>query len=429
MAMDPLTFLPRNKLLKGLTAEQIRRVAGMVVPVTFAASSMIIRQAETPDCVYLIAEGRLQVRRGLPGAEENAIAELEAGDFFGEMAVIVGAAQHRSGVMALTDVTALALKAADFASLLSEYPEISRNVLTNIIIQLQGLNGRWLETLRAEKQQLEEKVRERTQALEEVGQRVKRELILAQNIQKNLLPERRKTYPGVTIATDYIPCDELGGDITGVFQIDETRLGIYGGDVCGHGIYAAMVMSYVKKLIETSVKRILLNRQYVVKPPGAVLTTINQSFINEISQGDPEIYLTLFLGVLDIRKLTLEYASAGIHCVPLVLHEGNASPLFSQSDFSIGHVPNHDYATSRHTFSRGDVFLFVSDGVIEAKRGGETFGMDRLRADAERIMREKKSLDADAVVESVRAFLGDEPPQDDMCLLTVDFCSTEEPAG
>jgi len=62
---------------------------------------------------------------------------------------------------------------------------------------------------------------------------------------------------------------------------------VYGGDVCGHGVYAAMVMSYVKKLIETSVKRILLNRQYVVKPPGAVLTAINQSFINEISQGDP----------------------------------------------------------------------------------------------------------------------------------------------
>jgi serine phosphatase RsbU (regulator of sigma subunit) len=428
MAVDPLSYLPQNKLLQGLTAEQIRRVAGMVVPTTFSALSMIIRQAETPDSVYLIAEGRLQVRRGLPGEEESAIAELEAGDFCGEMAIIVGAPQHRSGVMALTDVTALALKAADFASLLSEYPEISRNVLTNIIIQLQGLNNRWLETLRVEKQLLEWKVRERTQALEEVGQRVKRELILAQNIQKNLLPEKRKSYPGVTIATDYIPCDELGGDITGVFQIDETRLGIYGGDVCGHGIYAAMVMSYVKKLIETSVKRILLNRQYVVKPPGAVLTTINQSFINEISQGDPEIYLTLFLGVLDIRKLTMDYASAGIHCVPFVLHDGSATPLFGQSDFSIGHVPNHDYATSHHSFTRGDVFLFVSDGVIEAKRGGETFGMDRLRADAVRIMKEKKCLDADAVVESVRAFLGDEPPQDDMCLLTIDFCASDEPA-
>ena len=138
--------------------------------------------------------------------------------------------------------------------------------------------------------------------------------------------------------------------------------------MCGHGIYAAMVMSYVKKLIETSVKRILLNRQYIVKPPGAVLTAINQSFISEISQGDPEIYLTLFLGVLDMRKLTFEYSSAGIHVPPVVISGGTATELFAQSDFPIGHVADHEYATPQHAFSPGDVFLFVSDGVIEAQR-------------------------------------------------------------
>jgi phosphoserine phosphatase RsbU/P len=429
MANDPLNPLAGNKLLQGLTDEQLRRVAGLVRRVTFPALATIIRQSEAPDAVYLIEAGRVQVLRSLPGAEESAIAELEAGEFCGEMALIVGAAQHRSSVAALTDVTAWALRAADFATLLSEYPGITRNLLTNIILQLQGLNNRWLEKLRVEKQVLEWKVRERTQELEQVGQRVRRELVLAQNIQKNLLPERRKSFPGVTIATEYIPCDELGGDITGVFQIDETRLGIYGGDVCGHGIYAAMVMSYVKKLIETSVKRILLKGQYVVKPPGAVLTTINQSFINEISQGDPEIYLTLFLGVLDMRKLTLEYASAGIHCPPMVLHAGEAKSLFTQSDFAIGHVPNHDYASFRHTFEPADVFLFVSDGVIEAKAGSETFGMDRLQRDALRIMKERSTLDIDSVVASVRSFLGEESPQDDMCLLTIEFTNPPGPGA
>ena len=268
---------------------------------------------------------------------------------------------------------------------------------------------------------LERKVRERTAALEEVGQRVRRELILAQNIQRNLLPEKRRVFPGITITTDYIPCEELGGDITGVFQIDETRLGVYGGDVCGHGVYAAMVMSYVKKLIETSVKRVLLNRQYIVKPPGAVLTTINQSFISEISMGDPEIYLTLFLGVLDMRKLTFEYASAGIHVPPVVLTKDGADELFHQSDFAIGHVSGHEYATSRRAFARGDVFLFVSDGVIEAQHGGSAFGMDRLKASALQAYRQTGSLDVDTVVGGVRSFLGGEPPQDDICLLTIAF--------
>jgi sigma-B regulation protein RsbU (phosphoserine phosphatase) len=419
--MDRLHALSQNKLFRDLTRDEVGRIADRVQQEAFPEGAEILRQSQPPDRIHLLVEGKVQVRRRLPDAEENVIAELAPGDFFGEMAVIIGAETHSSSIVATTPVTTFSIGAAPFIDLLTKYPAVMHNVLSTVILQLRGINNKWLETLRVEKQVLERKVSERTQELEEVGRRVSRELALAQNIQRNLLPEKRRTFPGIVIATDYIPCDELGGDITGVFQIDETRLGVYGGDVCGHGIYAAMVMSYVKKLIETSVKRILLNRQYVVKPPGAVLTAINQSFMAEISMGDPEIYLTLFLGVLDMRRLTFEYSSAGIHVPPLVISSGKAEKLFEQSDFPIGHMPDHEYATQRATLAPGDVFLFVSDGVIEARHGEEAFGMDRLKAEAERTVAREGCLDADCVLASVRGFLGDEPPQDDMCLLTISF--------
>jgi serine phosphatase RsbU (regulator of sigma subunit) len=423
-----LPSLMENKLLQGLTEKQVRQVAGLLKSEEFAAGTLIIRQSEPPQRVYLLVEGRVQVRRTQPGEDPGDIVDLGPGTFFGEMAVIVDATRHSASVVALTPVKALSLAARDFTLLLKDNPETIRNILSGIVHQLQDLNRRWLDTLRVEKKLLSWKVREHTRELEEMNQRVKRELALAQNIQRNLLPEKHKTYPGVTIATDYIPCEELGGDITGVFQIDEMRLGVYGGDVCGHGIYAAMVMSYVKKLIETSVKRILLNRQYVVKPPGAVLTTINQSFITEISQGDPEIYLTLFLGVLDIEKLTFEFSSAGTHVPPLILTGGVPSRLFEQSDFPIGHVAGHEYATSRHKFSSGDAFLFVSDGVIEARNGETMFGMERLMEEAARIQKDTGSVDAEALVGRVREFLGGQPPQDDMCLLSIVFGRAEDRA-
>ena len=428
MDADLRSLLTQNNLMKGLGVKQVQKIAGMLTVENFPPGASIMRQSEPPDRVYLIARGRVEVRGNLPGSEESGIAELGPGSFIGEMSAIMGAELHSATVAAVTPVTAFSLTNAQLIGLLDEFPSMNRNILSSLILQLQGLNNRWLETMRVEKQVLERKVRERTQELEEVGARVRRELALAQNIQRNLLPEKRRSYPGISICTDYIPCEELGGDITGVFQIDETRLGVYGGDVCGHGVYAAMVMSYVKKLIETSVKRILLNRQYVVKPPGAVLTAINQSFINEISQGDPEIYLTLFLGVLDIRRLTFEHSSAGIHVSPVVLSQGKATLLFEQSDFPIGHVRDHEYATLRGPFSAGDVFLFVSDGVVEAEHGGETFGMERLKSEALRVMRESGAMDVDAGVGSVRDFLGGEPPQDDMCLLTISFEQPGEPA-
>lgn len=423
-----LPILMENKLLQGLTDVQLRRVLALLKGEEFAAGTSIIRQSEPPQRVYLLVEGRVEVRRSLLGEAPGDIVELVPGSFFGEMAVIVDATRHSASVVALTPVKVLSLAARDFTLLLNEYPETIRNILSGTVLQLQGLNKRWLETLRIEKKLLAWKVREHTRELEEMNQRVQRELALAQTIQRNLLPEKRKSYPGISITTDYIPCEELGGDITGVFQIDEMRLGVYGGDVCGHGIYAAMVMSYVKKLIETSVKRILLNRQYIVKPPGAVLTTINQSFITEISQGDPEIYLTLFLGVLDMEKLTFEFSSAGTHVPPLVLTGGIPSVLFAQSDFPIGHVANHEYATSRHKFASGDAFLFVSDGVIEARNGETSFGMDRLMEEAARIQKDTGRVEADALVSRVREFLGGQPPQDDMCLLSIVFGRQEDRA-
>jgi serine phosphatase RsbU (regulator of sigma subunit) len=427
MHVDHGKFLAENKLLKGMTERQLTHVDAMLRAENFAPGDTIVREAEAPERVYLLAEGRAEVRRQGQDPEASGIAGLVAGDFFGEMAMIMGAAVHSSSVIAVTPVTTFSLNRADFTRILDDYPEATRNILSNVILQLQVLNGKWLETLRKEKEVLERKVRERTAELEAISERVQRELVLAQRIQRNLLPDKRKSFPGIVIATDYIPCEELGGDITGVFQVDETRLAVYGGDVCGHGVYAAMVMSYVKKLIETSVKRLLVKGQYVVKPPGAVLTSINQSFIAEINQGDPEIYLTLFLGVLDIRRLTFEFSSAGIHVPPVVFSAGEAAELFHQSDFPIGHIKDHEYETERRSFLSGDSFLFVSDGVIEARRGEKSFGMERLKSEALRIMQETGRLEIDGIMQSVRDFLGTEPPQDDICLLTMAFEAQQEP--
>ncbi len=77
---------------------------------------------------------------------------------------------------------------------------------------------------------------------------------------------------------------------------------------------------------------------------------------------------------------------------------------------------------------RGDSLLFVSDGVIEAQRGEYAFGMDRLKAEAVRLRQERGSVALDGVLAAVREFLGGEPPQDDMCLLTIDFLASDDPA-
>ncbi|HUI71066.1 MAG TPA: SpoIIE family protein phosphatase [Spirochaetia bacterium] len=397
----------------------------MLVPLlreeVFSEGEVIVRQSLPPERVYLLLEGRATVRKRMVDSDEIDLAELTAGDFFGELGVIRGAGEHSASVVATSQVKTYSFSKEDFTQLLVDYPMIARNILSNIVLQLQEMNQRFISTVRAEKQRLEREVRERTRELETVGERLHKELSLAQTIQRNLLPDKTKTFRGVTVSTDYVPCEELGGDITGVFAVDESHLAVYGGDVCGHGIYAALVMSYVKKLIETSVKRMLISGRSVIKPPGAVLTTINHSFISEISQGDPEIYLTLFLGVLDLRDLGFEYSSAGTHVSPLIVSAQQAVELFDSSDYAVGHVRNHEYQTHKYKFSPGESFLFLSDGVVEAAREDGTFGMSRVKEEVLRSTSAGGALSVDGIVASVRSFLGTAPPQDDMCLLAMSF--------
>ena len=76
----------------------------------FAGGASIIRQSEPPQRVYLLVEGRVQVRRSLPGEAPGDIVELGPGSFFGEMAVIIDATRHSASVVALTPVTALSTR-------------------------------------------------------------------------------------------------------------------------------------------------------------------------------------------------------------------------------------------------------------------------------------------------------------------------------
>jgi serine phosphatase RsbU (regulator of sigma subunit) len=424
--MDP-RLIADNKLFAGLGRRAVARAARKALPRQVAAGELVWSEGDPSRGVLLVLEGELTLAQRSAAGDAVEIARCGPGSFLGATSALLGTGVHTATVSAATRASAASITPEDFRALVAAAPRISLNAFAHVAQHLALANARLREAAERDRGELERRVSERTAAIEGMNRRVQRELAIAQRIQRNLLPERRREFPGVRTSAEYLPCDELGGDIVGAFQVDETRIALYGGDVAGHGIYAAMVMSYVKKLVESSVKRILLRGQYMVKPPGAVLTSINQGFMAEISQGDAEIYLTLFLGILDLRNLELAYASAGIHCPPLVLSGGRLEELFTQSDFPIGHVEGHEYETHRRALGPGDAFLFVSDGVVEADRHGEPLGGERLKEEVRRLAAQPGGLDLTALAGSVTSFLGGQPPRDDMCFLLLEVMSSLPP--
>jgi len=424
--MDPRS-IAENELFAGMDTRSVARAARASEPRTYAAGDRLWCEGDEAEGVLLVLDGELAVTQRSPSGADVQIAVAGPGDFLGATALVLGAGIHSGSVRAVTDVRACLIPRDRIEALASREPRLVANATSRIVATLRRANTRLLEEAERDHSELERRVSERTADIARMNRRVQRELEIAQRIQRNLLPERRREFPGVTASAEYFPCEELGGDIVGAFQVDETRIALYGGDVSGHGIYAAMVMSYVKKLVESSVKRILLKGQYVVKPPGAVLTSINQAFMTEISMGDPEIYLTLFFGILDLRNLDLAYASAGIHRVPLVLSGGRLEELFTQSDFPIGHVESHEYETHHRQLAPGDSFLFVSDGVVEADHDGEPWGAARLKDEVLRLAAAPGGLELPVLAGSVSAFLRGQPPRDDMCFLLLDVQSSLAP--
>jgi len=424
--MDP-RLIADNKLFAGMGDRSVARAARAAAPRAFAAGERLWSEGDAAEGILLVLDGELVVTQRSPSGADLEIARAGPGEFLGATAAVLGGGEHSATVHAVTAARAGLIPCERITALAAREPRLVANAAAYLVTTLQRANARLREAAERDRSELERRVSERTAELGRMHQRVQRELEIAQRIQRNLLPERRREFPGVTASAEYFPCDELGGDIVGAFRVDETRIALYGGDVSGHGIYAAMVMSYVKKLVESSVKRILLKGQYVVKPPGAVLTSINQAFIAEISLGDPEIYLTLFMGILDLRNLELAYASAGIHRVPLVLSNGRLEELFSVSDFPIGHVEGHEYETHRRQFAPGDAFLFVSDGVVEADHDGEAWGLERLKEEVLRLAGGPGGLELPALAGSVTAFLRGQPPRDDMCFLLLDIRSSLPP--
>ena len=195
--MDSSSPLPltQSKLLSGLTEEQLALLIPLMTLEEFSQGEVIVRQSLPPERVYLLMEGRAVVKKRMADADEIHLAELLAGDFFGELGIIRGAQEHSASVVAASLVKTFSLGKEDFSRLLIDYPPIARNILSNIVLQLQEMNQRFISTLRAEKNALEREVKERTRELEGMSERLHKELVLAQTIQRNLLPAGPKAFP------------------------------------------------------------------------------------------------------------------------------------------------------------------------------------------------------------------------------------------
>ncbi|HEV8431938.1 MAG TPA: PP2C family protein-serine/threonine phosphatase [Thermoanaerobaculia bacterium] len=242
-------------------------------------------------------------------------------------------------------------------------------------------------------------------------ERVKAEIDAANRIQAALLPLDTPSLAGASVASHYRAATEIGGDYFDFLPQPNGEIGIAFGDVSGHGLTSGIVMAMAKAALLVQVDN--------DASPRAVMAVLNDIVMKTAPR---RILMTFFFGLLDPRSQVLRFSSAG-HLDPYVYRAatGELQPLSSWG-FPLGVRRREPFREHTAEFSAGDRLILYSDGLIEAvDDDGEPFGFDRF----ERTLREHGHSTAEeikkALLNTVRKFTRNRPPEDDQTLVVVSF--------
>ena len=230
-------------------------------------------------------------------------------------------------------------------------------------------------------------------------QTVENELRIAHNIQMSML---RNDFPKELCAT-LQPMKEVGGDLYDFYQKDDNLYFII-GDVSGKGMPATMMMAATVNLFRMAAR--------YFNTPQEIVEEINEV----ISERNPNlIFVTAFVGKLDMRHGLLTYCNAG-HNPPIV----NNAYLQTDPDIPIGYDAEYSFRQYGMLFPEGSRIVLYTDGVTESRNEeGDFMGTDYLLSLVQKHQQEDVSDMTRNIINDTHLFSEDADQRDDITLMCI----------
>ncbi|MGI8775762.1 MAG: SpoIIE family protein phosphatase [Actinomycetota bacterium] len=192
----------------------------------------------------------------------------------------------------------------------------------------------------------------------------------AETYQRALLPNNVPKLPRVTLVAHYIPAagrKAVCGDFYDFVTLEDGRMGLAMGDVCGAGPVAVSDAALTRYTLGS-----VANYE---QDPGSLMRRTNEQIFRRVSM---DRFVRLFVGVLDPERAILEYANAG-HVRPILYHSATGEvEWLGDRGLPLGVFPGSDYKTGKVSLEPGDTLFLYTDGVTEAPRSGNPLGQGRL---------------------------------------------------
>jgi serine phosphatase RsbU (regulator of sigma subunit) len=251
-------------------------------------------------------------------------------------------------------------------------------------------------------------------------QKIAQELALAWEIQSSFLPSHLPQFSGWQIAATLEPARETSGDFYDAIPLPGGKLGLLIADVADKGIGAALYMALTRTLIRS----FALDHPH---RPDTVLSAVNHRMLID-TEGQSDLFVTAFYGVLDPDSGELTYCNAG-HDPPLLFRARPRSPAdgppevqeLPRTGMVLG-IEEGQWQSAQVRLAPGDILLCYTDGVTEAQNPQEVFfGRERLREIVQTAWASLHGNRArtvqDALVAAVHNFVDVGPQRDDITVL------------
>lgn len=386
-------------LLRTLPLDECALLTQTLVVVEVAPGNFLFREGDIGGQFYIVLDGRVEILKAVGTPEESRLAVREEGEFFGEMSLLNPDGQRTASARAMRPARLLQITRADFDTLLRRCPMIAYDLASMLSVRMTVAQDETIQSLSAKNRLLQQAYDElkAAQAMLIEKEKLERELQLAREIQKSILPVELPPFAGYDFGALMSPARAVGGDFYGIFPIrldDEgERMALVIGDVTDKGVPAAIFMAQAHALLRAEASH--------AASPGQILQRANR-FLVEMNEKN--LFVTVVLGILEGKTGVFQYARAG-HELPAVMDaSGNIhyAPLGGGAPLGIFDEPPLDENTL--VIPPGGMLLLYTDGIPDGMDAqGNPFGHDRLA----QTLRDRKGASAQQACEALFAAVND----------------------
>ena len=247
---------------------------------------------------------------------------------------------------------------------------------------------------------------------------IESDLRIASDIQMGMLPKKfpdKTDHDDIQVYASLTPAKEVGGDLFDFYFRDE-KLFFCIGDVSGKGVPASLFMAVTRSVFRTISARESM--------PERIVTTMNKTIAD---MNKTNMFVTLFVGVLDLPTGRMRYCNAG-HDAPLLVGVG-VGPLPCDSNLPVGFRPAWKFTQQEIQIFHGTTIFLFTDGLTEAEDANrDQFQMERVTEVATQALsnhqQEPRQL-INLMDDAVHQFVGDAEQSDDLTMMAIQYIRPE----